>query len=313
MKTLLQRLLYQWKIKLNLLLLAILLWFFVVNQQVYETEMQVPLVLAKMKPNKILVSDVPVTAQVKFSGPGKDLLILRYIQHPRVELDIHTINYFYDYPVRTDQVVLPPGMNVTPLAVIEPETVKVILEDEYLERLPVVPRIEVTPQAGYMVPGRVTLDPESVLVVGPRSLMRRLRKVETEERVFVGLNKSRDEMVPVARSSKRLRTEPEQVRVHIPIDRIGERKISRVPVQISRVPRSRRAIIEPSTVTVRVRGAAGRLAGLTADSLLVGLSYRDWKPDQREYAPFITLPPGVELVDLSPSLVRVRVEVLEPR
>ena len=306
-----QRLKRNWQVKLYMFILAILLWFFVVTNQTYETGIDVPLDIVDMKSDKILVSDVPATVSVRFAGPGKDLLILKYIQPARLELDIHTINYFYDYPILTDYVVVPPGVAVDPLYIIGPDTVNIRLEDLLIQRLPVVPRVEVQPEAGYIVSRPVSTSPESVTVSGPQSLVRRLRRIETEERIFVGLKTTTEQEIPIVLPDERMRVTPTQVRSKIEIDKIGERLIQRVPITPRQVPFGRSAILEPSTVDVRVQGPSERLAQLTVDSLSVFLDLRRWSATVRDYEPSVTLPQGIELQNLNPDLVRVRLERME--
>lgn len=297
--------------KLYMFILAIILWFFVVTNQVYETGMDVPLDIIEMKPNKILVSDVPTSVAVRFSGSGKDLLIMKYFQPARLELDIHTINYFYDYPLTTDYVVTPPGLDVQPLYIIGPDTVNVRLEDEQMQRLPVIPRIEVRPEAGYTLSKPVSTSPESVTVVGPQSVIRRLRSIESEERIFVGLREPTQQDVPLVVPDKRVRVTPSHVQTEITIDKIGERLLQRVPVVAQQVPEGRSVILEPSTVDVRVQGPSERLAQLTTDSIMVSLDLSRWQSDVRDYEPTVALPSGIDLMYLNPDLIRVRIERTE--
>lgn len=306
-----QRLKRNWQVKLYMFLLAILLWFFVVTNQTYETGIDVPLDIVDMKSDKILVSDIPSTISVRFAGAGKDLLILKYIQPARLELDIHTINYFYDYPILTDYVLVPPGVAVEPLYIIGPDTVNIRLEDQMVVRLPIDPRVEVQPEPGYILSKPVSTSPESVTVIGPQSLVRRLRRIDTEERIFVGLKETTEQEVPVVVPDERMRVTPTQVRSQITIDKIGERLIHRVPISPRQVPFGRSAILEPSTVDVRVQGPSERLAQLTADSISVYLDMRRWRSSIRDYEPGVALPQGIELKDLNPDLVRVRLERTE--
>jgi len=307
-KPILQRLRRNWQVKLYMFLLAILLWFFVVTNQTFETGLEVPLDIIDMKPNKILVSDIPKTISVRFSGPGKDLLVMKYIQPAKLELDIHTINYFYDYPIIPDFVVVPPGLTIQPLYIIGPDTVNIRLEDQLTVRLPVRPRVEIQPEPGYILSRPVSTAPESVTVSGAQSRVRRLRWVETEERIFVGLKNSVEQDVPLVNPDQRMRVTPMYVRSQILIDKLGERLIQRVPVTPLNVPAGRLVELEPSTIDLRVQGPSQRLAQLTQDSLAAVIDLSQWQANERDYEPRITLPNGIDLVDIRPDLIRVRIE-----
>lgn len=300
-----------WQLKLYMLVLAIILWFFVVANQTYETVMDVPLKVVDMKPEKVLVSDLPGAVSVRFSGVGKDLLIMKYIQSPRVELDIHTINYFYDYPVRTEFVVVPSQLEVNPLYIVGPDTVKIRLEDELVRRVPVNPQVTVKPMPGYMLSGPVTTIPDSVTVVGPRSEVRRIRAVRTEEMALEGVDKSTQESVPLTQPGENITLVPENVRATVQVDKIAERIIQRVPVELTGVPEGRGVLLEPASIDVNLRGPATRLAQMTKDSIGVWLDLSEWGPDSNRLVPEIRIPEGVDVLGTSPERVRVRLEQLE--
>jgi len=292
-----------------MLVLAIFLWLFVVLNQQYETAIDIPLNIVEMKTNKVLISEVPENVAVKFSGSGKDLLILKYIQQASVDLDIHTINYFYDYPIQMEFIVTPPALDVEPLYLIGPDTAMIRLEDQLVKRIPVIPNITVRSEPGYTLGGSITTIPDSVTVSGPQTVVRRLRRIETEERSYEGLQAPMEDVVSIIEVGKKVIIAPSHVRVNIPVDKISERVITQIPVTTSRIIPGRRILLEPSIVDVRVLGPASRLSDLTADSIVVNVDLDRWRSNVRDYEPHITLPDGIEFVSVNPNKVRVRVEI----
>ena len=72
--------------------------------------------------------------------------------------------------------------------------------------------------------------------------------------------------------------------------------------------------MEPSTVDMMIGGPAKRLAEMTADSISAIVDLYSWDPDVREYPVSITLPPGIEKVDVEPEQIRIHLEqVTHPR
>ncbi len=300
---------YNWKIKLYLLGLAVILWIFVVTSQTYEMMLDIAIVPIDIKPRKIIVSDIPEKATVRFSGTGSDLLIMKYVQLARLELDMHTINYFYDYPLWPEYVFVPTGLSVIPVLVVYPDTVKIILDDEREQLVPVIPQVQVTPAPGYVLIGAVTTIPDSVTISGPRSRVRSIRRVVTEEKTFEGLVQTSNEPVAIALDNPDLEIIPKKVLARIVIDKIAERYLTRIPISAIEIPEGRKVTLEPSRISTRLRGPAKHLATLTQDSVEAYFDLRQWRPDQREYVPEFLLPEGVELIGLLPEMVRVRVEV----
>jgi len=305
----LKKLVSNWQIKFYMVILAIFLWIFVVLNQQYETSIDIPLEIVEMKSNKVLISDIPERVSVRFSGSGKDLLIMQYIQQAWLELDIHTINYFYDYPLLSEYIVTPPNLEVEPLFIIGPDTAMIRLEDKLTRRLPVIANVDVIPSPGYILGGEVMSTPDSVTVSGPQTVVRRLRRIETEKKIFEGLETSLDDILAIEEIGRKVFIAPRHIRVTIPIDKISERVINRIPVMTRRVAPGRRVLLEPSIIDVRLIGPATKLAELTPDSIQAFIDLEYWRSNVRDYRPRITLPEGFELVSINPEMVRVRVEV----
>lgn len=300
---------HQWYVKIYVFLLAIVLWALAVSNQSYETIMDIPLVPVQIKSNKIIVSDIPPTVRVRFTGLGKDLLYMRYMQHGRVELDLHTINYFYDYPLQLNYVITPPGLEVTPQSIIAPDTVYIRLEDLETRRMPVLANVEVEPRSGYTMAAPVSVFPESVTVSGPRTIMRRMQYLMTDSLQFADIRRVTHETIPLQIPDETLTVSPSEVAITIDVDRIAQRELERIPVGAIHIPSGRRVQMEPSRIDVIVTGPAKVLAELSADSIDAFVNLREWTPERREYTPEFRLPQWVELMRSVPERVRVRVEV----
>jgi len=310
MRKLLKRFLHNWKIKISVFFLAFLLWFFVVHIQTYETVIDVPIQLTKLKPGKIIVSEIPKTVKVRFSGLGKDLQVIKYLSHPYLELDLHTINYFYDYPLQLSFIILPSGVHVIPESFTESDTVKVLLEDIENSVVPITAKIDLRPQSGHTRVGLVKIQPDSVIITGPRSRVRSIQCIETEERIYLNASKSISEKINLMNPHpKWITMEPSKANISFTIDKIAERTLKRVPINAEKTPSGRMAVMEPSVVDVWLRGSANLLASLTVDSVKATVSLSDWKQNQRNYPVDIVTPKDVELLRYEPQRVRIRLEV----
>jgi len=300
----------QWQVKLYILLLACLLWIFVVNNQTFEDTFSIPIESVNIAPGKILMSDIPDEALVRFSGKGKDLLVMKFIQSPRLLLDLSNINYFYNYPLQKTNVHVPLGIESVAEHVIMPDTVRIILEDVIAESVRVVPNVAVSTEAGFTLVGEITTLPRIIEVSGPKSLVRGLREIGTEERIFPDLTNSLDEVIPILLTDpERMTATPASVRLIVEVDRYSERRLERIPVGAIKVPRGRQVSVEPSVIDVILRGPMRRLATQSEDSIDAFVNIALWEPTQREYSPEFNLPDGIEVIRVEPERVRVRVEI----
>jgi hypothetical protein len=101
-----------------------------------------------------------------------------------------------------------------------------------------------------------------------------------------------------------VRVLPTAVTVRVDVEAVGERILRSVPVRLSS---DLAAVTRPdrTTVDVRVRGAAARLAGLAGDSVPVVV---DWTgpPGPGRVRLRVLAPAGIEAVALPDSIALVR-------
>ncbi len=297
-----------WYIRVYMILLAVLLWVVVVMTQVYETTVNVPVRALNIGPDKILVSNLPETIPARFSGQGKDLFVLNYFRPAHLELDLRVVDQDFDYPLHTGLIEVPAGLAVEPLVLPGQDVIPVSVDDRLIVRLPIAPDVEVRTRAGYIAGEIVLVNPDSVTVSGPNTIVSRMREVLTQERIYVGLADSLTEEVELL-APERVDLYPTTVQLNIVVNRLGERNLERIPLLIVGEPRGRQIILEPSVIDVRVKGPSHRLAQLTSDSVRVWIDLTRWDRERRDYTPVIDLPDDLELLDTNPATIRVRLEV----
>ncbi len=124
------------------------------------------------------------------------------------------------FPLRTDEVVAPPGAEVM---WIEPREVSLSLQTMGLATVPVVANVVGTPAAGY-VRGKVTVSPATVDVLGPAAAVKVLRAVTTTVVSIEGATGAVTSAVSieVPDASLRLR-QPQRASVTVAITRGGGR------------------------------------------------------------------------------------------
>ncbi len=308
-----KRMKHQWQIKLYLFLLACLLWIFVVINKSYETVVPVKLDTINLREGKLVVSDLPDYVTMRFTGSGKDLIMMKYFNEPRLELNLHTIQHFFDYPIRVNQVILSPELDAIPMTVVSPETVKVVLEDLLERRVRVEPIVDLATQPGYTLLSEPYVLPDSVTISGPRSVVRRMQSVQTERAEFSKARKTIQEELELAiPDSLHVTAKPDKVLLTVEVDKIAQRAIRGVPVGVIRLPRGRNITLEPAMLDVTVTGPAKRLARLTADSIQAYFDFSQWDPETRAYPVEFNLPDGISDAQPDPEEIEVFMGVDSP-
>jgi YbbR domain-containing protein len=162
-------------LKLAALGLGTVLWFTVSGQQVERT-VRAPIEYVHVPPTLAITGDQTDSIFVHLRGADNQISRIG-TGDVRAVLDLADAHAMVGgtFPLRTDQVIAPFGVEVMQ---VDPPQVTLTLEPSASLRVRVVPDITGTPVPGLMI-GSVTVDPETVEVVGPEIQLRQLDHATT--------------------------------------------------------------------------------------------------------------------------------------
>jgi hypothetical protein len=164
-------------LKLAALLLALLVYLNVYLDRPAEMTLSFPVQIQDLHGSLSLSGPVPSTVQAQVRGTGKQLLRLR-VTEPPIKISLEGVG-----PGRFARDVSPEDLplagyeGVEVLHVIGPGTIDIGIEPKVHRWLPVAPRVEGLTGGGTLRGRMVSVEPERVLVTGPRSAVARLDSV----------------------------------------------------------------------------------------------------------------------------------------
>lgn len=157
-------------------LVAFVLWFTFSMRESYSVVVEMPLVVSNLPEGQALRQLPTQTARVTVQGEGWELLALR--RRPPV-LEINAQDERFDvFSAASDGSHLPPGVSVQSVA---PSVIETDLEPRIERLLPVRPRAQISTASLYELIGEPTVEPDTVLVAGARSIINSLVAWPTEE------------------------------------------------------------------------------------------------------------------------------------
>ncbi len=290
-------------LKLLSLAIALLLWLTVAGEQTVERGLRVPLEIQNMPEKLQLVEDPPQLVDVRVRGaastlgrlvPG-DLVAIIDVQSARPGRRL--------YHLTDDEVRTPFGVEVEH---VSPPTVALSFENAGTAEIPVTPAITGEPAPGYVV-GKVSVDPQTIVVAGPQTALGRLTSAITEPVSVAGATSDREETVTlgVMEPSVRLQT-PGSAHVIVqilpaPVDRV----LHTVPVRLKGLASNLSGQVMPATVEVRVRGAQQHIELLHADSINSYIDVSGLGPGRYDLSVRVDPIPGFEVVGFKPETVRI--------
>jgi YbbR domain-containing protein len=223
--------------------------------------------------------------------------------------------------VTADLSDIEPGVRVIPLKIeanllpasvrvkeIEPRTIRVTVERVIEKEVPITPRWEGEPPAGYEV-ADWKIVPSTAKISGAESQMRETTEVSTETVRLTEKTGPFNVTVAIDIGSPNLSISEDSRRKVMLIVNIGEvqkeRVIENVPVVLLSAPLRARAL--PRFVKVTVRGTRSTLDELSASDLSAAVEYRG---GTQTYTPKVTLSPAFAeravVRSVEPQTVHVR-------
>ncbi len=170
-------------LKLASLILAIILWFFVILSGRSQITLDVPLVFLNL-PSGLALVDYPKTVTVSIQGQERLIKNLREDEISAV-VDLgkaRTGKSFYT--LSKDNIKVPKMLIVTD---IDPETISLKIEAQLKKTVTVKPAVVGLPEKGFAIVD-IMVVPETVVLEGPKSMVKKIHTVKTEPIDINGIN-----------------------------------------------------------------------------------------------------------------------------
>jgi YbbR domain-containing protein len=293
-------------LKIVALGLAVLLWFTISSPQV-ERSVRVPLVYRNVPATLQMTGDPVDTVNVHIRGGGTQVSQIAAGEVVVVADLAGAAAGSTVLPLRTDQVKVPYGVEVTQ---IDPSAVTVTLEKSGSAEVPIKPAINGQPAPGYLV-AMITSDPRRVVITGPVSRLNDTVVATTEPISIDGATAPLVQTVNVGVTDAELRLkQPVTARVTVQIvPSTGQLTARTFPERAItfRNAEGQKATAEPAAVTVTVRAPAAVLAGLDAKSIQPYVDLTDLGPGRHVLAVHVDLGGDYALGAITPSTVTVHI------
>lgn len=208
-----------WGLRLLALVIAVSLWFSVsFEDREALSERLVEASVSYNRPRGFVILDPVQSVNVRLRGSSKAIRRLNpYQVDVQVEL-AQTEPGIVNVNLGPENVLMPEGLEVVS---IEPNAIRVELEREVTQRLPVVPHLVGEPAAGAVVE-EPEVFPNQVLVSGPESLLAKIQSLTTRPINLDGHALTFEETVAVVPPDPLIQVvQPSKVSVRVPMRQPG--------------------------------------------------------------------------------------------
>ncbi len=170
-------------LKLLSILLASLVWLFVMGEEHSERSYTVPVQISRLAEGLVLLNEEDYVVEVRVSGPRG---ILNNLSDDDFAATLDLAPYGkgeVDVPIPKEAILSPKGVSITR---IRPATIRVHLDSVVEKEIPLKGVVHGDPAAGYEV-GGVELEPASLRLTGPESLLAQITEIPTTPIDVTGL------------------------------------------------------------------------------------------------------------------------------
>lgn len=290
-------------------LLAIGLWVYVSMNSQYTTIVDLPL-FVNLPENRAIETPIPQTIRAQVRGAGWQLFNLNFSFPPRCVVTISEEMLQRDQTTfKLTRKVLEQGIQlpakVEPLGFI-PDTLAFLVGTVSRKRVPIYPVLDITLQKGFINTGIPHVEPDSVDIMGNRNILEHVNFWKTEPitledlykpaSITARLSDSLGNIVQLSRSV---------VSVYLDVQQIAEMTFNNVPVELLSAPANNNILLQPSTISLTVRGGINQISILNQNDIKVYVDYADIVQNTTGIlTPRVTLPADISVLNMGPPRIR---------
>lgn len=291
-------------------LLAVGLWIYVSMNSQYTTVVDLPLFVS-LPDNRAIETPIPQAIRAQVRGVGWQLFNLNFSFPPRC---VVVINDEMLGPEQTtfkltrkllEQGMLLPGQ-VEPLGFV-PDSLVFQVGKVSRKRVPVQAVLSVVGlREGFIVIGLPHVEPDSVDILGNRNILDNIHYWKTQPIVLENLYKPAsitaalsDSLANITQLSRSV------VSVYLDVQQVAEMTFENVPVELLSAPSNHNIVLQPSTVSLTVRGGINQISVLNPNDIKVYVDHSDIVQNTTGVLmPRVTLPPNISVLNTVPSRIR---------
>jgi hypothetical protein len=295
-------------------LLATVFWFFRSLSLDYEDVILYPVKYINIPENKVITNELPDKLSLKVKAKGRRILLSKLnLNLIPIKFDVNsfTLNnaaipdslYILTNSIKD---ILSEELEGIDILKIEPDTLFFHFTTMEVKRVAVRPNCNdwqhmFSPQ--YMINGTVMVEPDSIIISGPGSLLRNISFVPTEPLSFDGLT---DTVVMTSALEKQdgISYSQKKVRITIPVDKYTQAEHF-LPVIALNLPDSLQLKTFPERVKISYNITLSNYSRVDPEWIMPHIDYRDisGNPDEKLRLFLVDTPDMIRAVKFSPEKV----------
>jgi len=294
--------------KLNIfiasVIFAIILWGSISLSDIFYTNVDVKLTLTNFPQGYTTGSPLPEKIQLRVKGQGWRLVSINV--GPETEFrvsvggDSGRINIsLYNY-IESNRWLL----SDVEIINILPDSIRFFVERIISKKLPVNSGLELEFKPGYGLASNIIFKPDSVVVTGPFSLLRKMNQIKTVDKSLSPLDSRTEIEVNLPRMNGFVYN-VNLIEVILDIQRIVDKQFDNIEVNVLDIPPRKEVVLLPNKIGFNVRGGIEILGKLKPEQFRAFVRYQSLVQDTTgSVTPILEMPKNVTLQFVKPDRLR---------
>ncbi|MFP4366027.1 MAG: hypothetical protein ACLFQA_02925 [Bacteroidales bacterium] len=266
------------------LLLSTIFWFLNALGREYTAELSYPVKYTNFPEDKVMVGDLPPSLQLTVNSHGYTLLkhyVSRRLLPIVFDVNSFSLNKMPDTEAgifyilsstAANRIAGQLGADIEILDV-QPDTLFFRFSEMVSTKLPVKPVIDLQFERQFMIKGNLGVEPDSVTVSGPGSIVDTMEFVQTLPFARSGINEPVKETVGLADFTN-ISLSHSRVTIEIPVEQFTESSV-KIPIETVNLPDSLAIKIFPSEITVSYMVALSDYERVSVQQFRAAVDYND--------------------------------------
>jgi len=287
-------------LKVIALVLAIIIWFFVVGEKKSEVRLTVPLELRNLPEQMEIVDQSHSQAEVVIRGFSS---VVKRLTPGDIDVHIDLSNVRIgtnSFALSPNDITVPVGTTVLQ---VSPAEVAITLDATTTKMVPIKPVMRGSPAQGYVVED-VTVKPETVQVVGAQHTLKTLNKIETEAVVINNTSRELEKKVKLKLPNGIRLAGPKQPVVTVTVDIVPnmiDLFFEDIPLRVQ--DESRSFTLSLPTITALLHGPELTLSQMTPSDIKAFIETSGLPEGQSTVEPVFQLPENVTVKRYFPKTI----------
>ncbi len=285
-------------------LFSITVWVSIALSDEYYSIYKLPIAIIDLPSGYTVGNDLPETITVRLKGDGWKLMSFELgsskfffvsVKGDSGLITANLLNNVENNPWFTA------GINILD---INPKNIRIVVEPIAEKKLKIIPELNLDFKEGYSLASKVSVQPDSILVRGPASVIRRMETFRTKEITLKNLDQKTTFLAELE-ELRGFETEQKFVSITLDVQRIVENSVSDIPVNVINKPVNVDVILIPNTISCTFRGGVNILGKVTLNDIIATVDYNTVISDTLGFVrPEIQSPENINLLSVKPDKLK---------